>query len=69
VSTMTDAYTWKGRELLGSDGEKIGSIREIYEDVRSGKPTPLDARGRRRSTAAAACGARGRPPRGRDRTG
>jgi uncharacterized protein (TIGR02271 family) len=35
---MTDAYTWKGRDLLGSDGEKIGSIREIYEDVHTGKP-------------------------------
>ncbi len=35
---MTDAYTWQGRDLLGSDGEKIGSIKEIYEDVRTGKP-------------------------------
>jgi len=38
VTTMTDAYTWQGRDLLGSDGEKIGSIKEIYEDVRTGKP-------------------------------
>jgi uncharacterized protein (TIGR02271 family) len=38
VTTMTDAYTWQGRELLGSDGEKIGSIKEIYEDVHTGKP-------------------------------
>ena len=35
---MTDAYTWHGRDLLGSDGEKIGSIKEIYEDLRTGKP-------------------------------
>lgn len=35
---MTDAYTWHGRDLLGSDGEKIGSVKEIYEDVRTGKP-------------------------------
>ena len=35
---MTDAYTWQGRELLGSDDEKIGSIKEIYEDVQTGKP-------------------------------
>jgi uncharacterized protein (TIGR02271 family) len=35
---MTDAYTWQGRDLLGSDGEKIGSIKEIYEDVHTGKP-------------------------------
>jgi uncharacterized protein (TIGR02271 family) len=38
VTTITDAYTWQGRDLLGSDGEKIGSIKEIYEDVRTGKP-------------------------------
>jgi uncharacterized protein (TIGR02271 family) len=35
---MTDAYTWQGRDLLGSDDEKIGSIKEIYEDERTGKP-------------------------------
>lgn len=38
MTTMTDAYTWQGRELLGSDDEKIGSIKEIYEDVATGKP-------------------------------
>jgi uncharacterized protein (TIGR02271 family) len=36
--TMTDAYTWKGRDVLGSDGEKIGAVKEIYEDGRTGKP-------------------------------
>lgn len=38
MDTMTDAYTWQGRELLGSDGEKIGSLKEIYEDATTGKP-------------------------------
>jgi uncharacterized protein (TIGR02271 family) len=38
MTTMTDAYTWQGRELIGSDGEKIGTIKEIYEDTASGKP-------------------------------
>ncbi len=38
MTTMTDAYTWQGRELIGSDGEKIGSIKEIYEDIATGKP-------------------------------
>lgn len=38
MTTMTDAYTWQGRDLLGSDDEKIGSIKEIYEDVTTGKP-------------------------------
>jgi uncharacterized protein (TIGR02271 family) len=35
---MTDAYTWQGREIVDSAGEKIGSIKEIYEDGRTGKP-------------------------------
>ena len=38
MTTMTDAYTWQGRELLGADGEKIGEIKQIYEDTRTGKP-------------------------------
>ena len=37
MTTMTDAYTWKGRDVYGSDGEKIGSIKEIYEDGQTGK--------------------------------
>ena len=35
---MTDAYQWQGRNLVGSDGEKIGKIAEIYEDPATGKP-------------------------------
>jgi len=35
---MTDAYQWQGRTLVGSDGEKIGKISEIYEDPQTGKP-------------------------------
>src|SRR5947209_12177619 len=38
MTTMTDAYTWKGRDAYGSDGEKIGAIKEIYEDGQTGKP-------------------------------
>jgi uncharacterized protein (TIGR02271 family) len=38
VTTMTDAYTWKGRDVYGSDGEKIGSIKEFYEDGQTRKP-------------------------------
>lgn len=38
MAPMTDAYTWQGRDLLGSDDEKIGSVKEIYEDERTGKP-------------------------------
>jgi uncharacterized protein (TIGR02271 family) len=38
MATMTDAYTWRGRELVGSDGEKVGTIAEVYEDIATGKP-------------------------------
>jgi uncharacterized protein (TIGR02271 family) len=34
----TDAYQWQGRTMVGSDGEKIGKIAEIYEDPDTGKP-------------------------------
>jgi uncharacterized protein (TIGR02271 family) len=35
---MTQAYEWQGRTVIGSDGEKIGRISEIYEDPQTGKP-------------------------------
>src|SRR5690242_12912115 len=38
MTPVTDAYTWQGRDLVGADGEKIGSVKEIYEDERTGKP-------------------------------
>lgn len=38
MTPVSDAYTWQGRDLLGSDGEKIGSVKEIYQDERTGKP-------------------------------
>jgi uncharacterized protein (TIGR02271 family) len=38
MTPVSDAYTWQGRDLLGSDGEKIGSVKEIYEDQRTGRP-------------------------------
>jgi uncharacterized protein (TIGR02271 family) len=38
MTTFTDAYTWKGRDVDGSDGEKIGTVQEIYEDSQTGKP-------------------------------
>ncbi|MFZ0091179.1 MAG: PRC and DUF2382 domain-containing protein [Solirubrobacteraceae bacterium] len=35
---MTEAYEWQGRTMVGSDGEKIGKITEIYEDPNTGRP-------------------------------
>jgi uncharacterized protein (TIGR02271 family) len=38
MSEMTEAYQWHDRTMIGSDGEKIGKITEIYEDPETGKP-------------------------------
>jgi uncharacterized protein (TIGR02271 family) len=38
MTGMTEAYSWKDREIVGTDGEKIGRIKEIYEDRQTGKP-------------------------------
>jgi uncharacterized protein (TIGR02271 family) len=37
TTETTDAYQWQGRTIVGSDGEKIGKITEIYEDPATGK--------------------------------
>ncbi len=33
-----EAYEWPGRTIIGSDGEKVGKITEIYVDGQTGKP-------------------------------
>jgi uncharacterized protein (TIGR02271 family) len=33
-----DVLSWRGRELLGSDGEKLGTIEEIYLDTETREP-------------------------------
>jgi uncharacterized protein (TIGR02271 family) len=38
MTEMTDAYQWHGRTMVGSDGEKIGKIGEIYDDPQTGRP-------------------------------
>ena len=38
MSDMTEAYDWQGRTIVGSDGEKIGKVDEVYLDDRTGKP-------------------------------
>ena len=38
MTQVTDAYEWKGRTLIDSDGDKIGEIDEIYLDTQSGEP-------------------------------
>jgi len=38
MSEFTDAYDWRDREVVGSDGEKIGTVDEVYLDTASGEP-------------------------------
>ena len=38
MTEMTHAYDWSGRTIVGSDGEKIGKIDDLYFDHRSDKP-------------------------------
>jgi uncharacterized protein (TIGR02271 family) len=38
MPTLQDAQTWKGRKLVDRDGDKIGSIEDIYLDRSSGEP-------------------------------
>src|SRR4051794_4227381 len=38
MTQMTHAYEWKGRTVVGSDGEKIGTLAEVYLDTATGQP-------------------------------
>jgi uncharacterized protein (TIGR02271 family) len=35
---VTDAYEWRGRDVVDSSGDKIGSLEEIYLDSDTGQP-------------------------------
>jgi uncharacterized protein (TIGR02271 family) len=38
MSEFTDAYDWRDREVVDSDGEKIGKVDEVYLDTDDGDP-------------------------------
>jgi uncharacterized protein (TIGR02271 family) len=38
MPTLEDIKTWRGREVVDRDGEKIGKLEDIYLDRRSGEP-------------------------------
>ena len=38
MTRVTEAYEWRGRDVVGRDGEKIGRLEEIYFDAESGRP-------------------------------
>jgi uncharacterized protein (TIGR02271 family) len=35
---VTEAYEWRGRNVVASDGDKIGTLEEIYLDTQTGEP-------------------------------
>jgi uncharacterized protein (TIGR02271 family) len=35
---VTEAYEWRGRNVVTSDGDKIGTLEEVYLDTDSGQP-------------------------------
>jgi uncharacterized protein (TIGR02271 family) len=38
MSQVTEAYEWRGRNVVTSEGDKIGRLEEIYFDTGSGHP-------------------------------
>ena len=38
MTQMTQAYEWQGRTVVGSDGERIGRLDEVYLDTATGRP-------------------------------
>jgi sporulation protein YlmC with PRC-barrel domain len=38
MTQVTEAYEWRGRTVVGRDGEKIGTLDEVYLDQQTGKP-------------------------------
>ena len=38
MARVTEAYDWRGRNLIDRDGEKIGTVDEIYVDADGGHP-------------------------------
>jgi uncharacterized protein (TIGR02271 family) len=38
VTQMTHAYDWHGRDVVGSDGEKIGTLTQVYVDTTTDAP-------------------------------
>jgi uncharacterized protein (TIGR02271 family) len=35
---VTEAYDWQGRTMLDQDGDKIGTVKDVYTDYQTGKP-------------------------------
>ena len=38
MATLADVQTWKGRKVVDPDGDKVGTIDEIFLDRQTGEP-------------------------------
>jgi len=38
MTQVTEAYDWRGRDVVDKDGDKIGSLEEVYLDTDNGRP-------------------------------
>src|SRR5215207_6599264 len=38
MTQVTEAYEWRGRDVVDADGDKIGTLEEVYLDTDSGRP-------------------------------
>ena len=38
MTQVTEAYEWRGRDVVSGDGDKIGTLEEVYLDTHSGRP-------------------------------
>jgi sporulation protein YlmC with PRC-barrel domain len=39
MDTLQDVQTWRGRKMVDADGDKIGTIEDIYLDRQTGEPS------------------------------
>ena len=38
MTQMTEAYSWRGRELVDTDGDKVGTVEELFRDQDTQQP-------------------------------
>jgi uncharacterized protein (TIGR02271 family) len=38
MTQVTEAYEWRGRDVVDAQGDKVGSLEEVYLDTDSGRP-------------------------------
>jgi sporulation protein YlmC with PRC-barrel domain len=38
MTTLQDIQTWRGKKMVDADGDKVGTIEEVYLDRQTGEP-------------------------------